>query len=75
MLKIFNQFKKQNYFEGCSTAKEAASKLCESFKGDNAVIKALSMTEQGFLNIQLSDQFIESQINIILKSGVVFPLE
>jgi arginyl-tRNA synthetase len=57
-----------------ATVKLAAERVAAMHKPDQ-VIKALTFTDQGFLNITLTDQFIEEEINSILKHGLKFPLE
>lgn len=37
------------------------------------VIKAITTTDQGFLNIALNDALIEQEINTILKKGIRYP--
>eukprot|EP00825_Cyclidium_porcatum_P041787 TRINITY_DN5559_c0_g1_i1.p1 TRINITY_DN5559_c0_g1~~TRINITY_DN5559_c0_g1_i1.p1 ORF type:complete len:585 (+),score=134.66 TRINITY_DN5559_c0_g1_i1:31-1785(+) len=58
--------------EYMGSANDLGKKVVNSFKPDN-LIKKLAMTENGFMQISLTDQFIEEQINIFLKYGIVMP--
>lgn len=73
-LQIYNQNKK--YFQKeCQEIKsvlDLGNKVISAFK-PNEIIQQLKMTENGFMQISLQEQFIEQQVNVFLRIGVAMP--
>ncbi|CAD8197844.1 unnamed protein product [Paramecium pentaurelia] len=74
VIRIFNQFKKQNLFGDLKTEVEVAQKIASTECQDN-IIQKIEAIDKGFLTIQLNDKFIEDEINALLMNGLKFPLE
>lgn len=71
-VRIFNA-KKSKMNLGVTKAKEFAEKLLEFIKKDPkypSMIGSIEITEQGMMNIKISDQLLESELNKIIKHGL-----
>lgn len=68
-MKLFNNYKTSHNSFGFKSAKEIGLELKKSLQ-ENEVIKELDVNDQGFVFAVVKDDFIETEINSMLKYGI-----
>jgi len=68
-MKLFNTYKKSKNSFGFGSVKELAAEFAKSLP-ENDIVESLKANDQGFIFAKIKDNYLEQEINNIIKYGV-----
>ena len=71
-IRFFNSHKKEGLAFGEDSPRKLSQKAVETITQLPTFIKKLEVTEQGFVTIAISDEYLENMVDSLMKDGIVY---